>query len=281
MLKSKPLILVDTSYTSFYRFFATIKWYSFAFVDEFKDIKNDLTYDWLLNKKFIEKYEKMYLDSIVKLVKKKIFNNSDIIFCMDSPKEHLWRTELQCDYKGDRQDLSKKYNFKGTFDYTYNSIIPNIIKNNKNINSLRIDKLEADDIIAIITMHLKNENPKRQIYLISGDEDFLQLGRENIIFINYKIKKHLILTEEEALKALKNKIINGDSSDCIPGIFPKGKKINKKEIIESDEKLNEFLNNNSYSKKQYEFNKKMIDFNYIPKNYYIKVIKIFSQLIFI
>ncbi len=115
---SKSLILVDTSYTSFYRFFATIRWYSFVFHEEFKDLKSDNNYEWSKNKVFMTKYEKMYLDSIIKLVKKNVFDNSNIIFCMDSPKKTLWRTQLQCDYKGNRTDLSLKYNFKHVFDYT-------------------------------------------------------------------------------------------------------------------------------------------------------------------
>ena len=82
--KSKPIILVDTSYTSFYRFFAAIRWYSFAFAEEFKDLKTNNKYDWSKNQVFMEKYEKMYLDSIIKLVKKKVFENSNIIFDSNS-----------------------------------------------------------------------------------------------------------------------------------------------------------------------------------------------------
>lgn len=276
--KIQPLILVDTSYTSFYRFFATIRWFSFAYPEEFKELKLDSKYDWRTNKIFIEKYEKMYLNSIIKLIKKKIWDNSQVLFCMDSPKADLWRTQIYCDYKGDRADLSLKHDFKPTFDYTYNSMIPNFIKNYSNIKSLRIEKMEADDLIAIISMELKEKNPYRPIYLISGDEDFLQLGRSNLIFVNYKIKKPFILTDEEASKALRDKIIKGDTSDCIPSIFPKGKKIKKKEILESDAKLNKYLESNLDAKNQYEFNKKMIDFRNIPKTYYNNVVKSFEQL---
>ena len=49
----QPLILVDTSYTSFYRFFATIRWYSFAYPEEFKEFKANAKYDWKTNKIFI------------------------------------------------------------------------------------------------------------------------------------------------------------------------------------------------------------------------------------
>ena len=271
---SKPLILVDTSYTSFYRFFATIRWYSFAFAEEFKDLKTNNKYDWSKNQVFMEKYEKMYLDSIIKLIKKKVFDNSNIIFCMDSPKESLWRTQLQCDYKGDRVDLSLKHNFKPVFEYTYSTMIPNFITNNNNISSLRVEKMEADDLIAIITMHMKEQS----IYLVSGDEDFLQLGRDNLIFINYKVKKPFKLTEEEAYKSLRTKFILGDSSDCIPSIFPKGVRSKKKEILESDEKLEEYLNSNPDARKQFEFNKKMIDFKNIPKALVIKVISQYNKL---
>lgn len=274
---NKPLILVDSSYTSFYRFFATIRWYSFAYPEEYKKYKNDNTYDWSENKIFLEKYEKMYLDSIEKLIKKKIFKNSNIIFCMDSPKLDLWRTELKECYKGDRIDLSKKTNFKSTFNYTYNTMIPNFIKNNNNIYNLRLNKIEADDIIAIITMHLKN-NKNQDIYIVSGDEDFLQLGRENVTFINYKKKKPFILTEDEAKEALNNKILLGDVSDCIPSIFPKGARIKKKEIIESNDKLIEYLDKNPKAKEQYKSNQIMIDFNNIPKKYYNIIVDDYKKL---
>jgi 5'-3' exonuclease len=287
IVSPKPIILVDTSYTSFYRFFATLRWYSFAYPEEYKKLKTDNLYDWKTNKIFIEKYEKMYLDSIIKLVKKKVFNNSNIIFCMDSPKKQLWRTDIHCDYKGERVDLSLKTDFKPTFEYTYNTLIPNFIENNNGtstsgnarISSLRVDKMEADDLIAIICMHMKKVNPMQQIYLISGDEDFLQLGRDNLIFINYKSKKPFILNEVQALSALRQKIILGDVSDCIPGIIKKGSKIKKKELLESDEKLNEYLNLNPEGKKQFEFNKKMIDFNNIPIKYYEQVVFLFDKLI--
>ena len=276
--QTQPIILVDTSYTSFYRFFATIRWFGFAYPEEFKELKGNNKYDWKTNKTFIEKYEKMYLESIIKLVKKKVWDKSDVLFCMDSPKADLWRTQMQCDYKGDRVDLSLKTDFKPTFDYTYNTMIPNFIKTYPNIKSLRVEKMEADDLIAIICMELKSKYPDRPIYLVSGDEDFLQLGQPKLTFVNYKVKKPFVLTEEEANKSLRNKFINGDVSDCIPSIFPKGKKIKKKEILESDAKLNEYLESKSDAKKQYEFNKKMIDFRNIPKLYYNKVIKLYTKL---
>jgi len=271
----KPLILVDSSFVTFYRFFATIRWFSFAYKEEYKEImekyKNE--YDWMTNKVFIEKYEKMYMDALIKAVKKKVFSNSDIIFCLDSPKETLWRSEIDCNYKGDRADLTLKYNFKPTFAYTFNTIIPNIIKEHTNMKKLRIDMMEADDIIAIICMHMKETDKDRPIYVISGDEDFRQLGRDSIKFINFKSKQPIVLTEDEAKLALNKKLVMGDKSDCITSIFPKGSRVKKQELIENQDKLKEYLDNNSDAKKQYDHNNNMINFEKIPKKYYNMVVK--------
>ena len=267
------LILIDTSYTSFYRFFATIRWYSLSNPEEFK-LKNNNEYDWSTDKIFIEKYEKMYLNSIIQLLGAIIFDDSEIIFCLDSPKKNLWRTDLKSDYKCDRIDLLGKYNYKGIFDYTYNKIIPNILNQYENINSIYVEKIEADDIIGCICMYYKIHNPEKIIYIISADKDFLQLGRKNIIFYNYKLKKPLELSEGEALLELNKKILLGDKSDGIKSIFPKGFKTKiKNELLLNNNKLNEFLDKNEDIKKKYKLNQNLIDFNFIPENYQNEIIK--------
>ena len=279
---SKQIILIDTSYTSFYRFFATLRWMSLAEPDDYKKYKNDNTYDWIQNKIFLEKYKKMYLESIVKLIKKKCFNNSIVIFCMDSPRESLWRNNISENYKSDRVDLSIKTNFKPTFEYTYEKLIPSIIEENKNVFKLKINNTEADDIIACITMFYKDKNPDQVIQIVSGDTDFLQLGRTNVKFINYKSKKYIEIDNMEANKLLNDKIILGDKSDNISSIFPTEKKelsaAKRKEILNDKKLLELYLSENPKIKKKYEVNQQMIDFNFIPKKYYNKIIKEYNEI---
>jgi 5'-3' exonuclease len=273
----KNLILVDTSYTLFHRFFATLRWMSLAHSDIYKEHINNVEYNWCDNNIFIDKYEKLYLASIEKLVGKKIYKDSNIIFCMDTPKEQVWRTELKCDYKGDRFDMSKKTNFTPTFKYTYNKIIPNILKNNKNMFKIRINKLEADDIIATISKHL--ENTSVNIYLLSGDEDFLQLGRKNLYFINYKTKKPKELSLGDAKLALHKKLLLGDKSDCIKSIFPpKFSHKTKKTLVESIESFNEFIKQNKDIEKKYIENTKLINFDSIPSELIQLIITEYNQL---
>lgn len=155
-------------------------------------------------------------------------------------------------------------------------------ENKDRIHKIRIDKLEADDIIAVICKHYEKKYPEEKVYLISGDKDFLQLGRENLIFINYKSKKPFTLTLEEAKEQLKLKILNGDCSDNILTIFPKDKKIlslkKRKELIENEDKLNEYLDENPEIKEKYKINCKMIDFNFIPKELQKEILKELKNL---
>jgi len=279
----KNIILIDSSYTTFYRFFATLRWFSFAHKEEYKKYKEDNSYDWSKNKIFIEKYQKMYLESIIKLIKKRIYNKSKLIFCLDSPRETIWRNKLIDNYKGERTDLSLKHNFKPTFKLTYEKIIPQLIKNNPDkIISIKINHLEADDIIALTVKYIKLNNNNLNIYLISGDEDFLQLGYDKLFFVHYKKKRIFQLTEQEAAEKLNKKILCGDCSDNIKSIFPKDKKKlsnkERKKIKESKIELEKYLNNNPEYKKKYNLNKKLIDFNFIPKKYNKKVFKILKQL---
>ena len=59
---------VDVSYLTFYRFFALKKWYSHAFKDEIETKEKD--YKWLDNEKFIEKYKKTLLKTVLEICNK-------------------------------------------------------------------------------------------------------------------------------------------------------------------------------------------------------------------
>ena len=273
------VILIDTSYTSFYRFFATRTWYSMAHKDDFKEIKDLKNYNWLENKTFIDKYEKMYLDSIKKLTSAKVFKDSLVIFAIDPPQQTIWRMEEKSDYKDGRQDLTEKHNFKPVFKHTYNILIPGWVNENKNFIVIKQDKIEADDVIALSCKYIQSNFKNKSICIVSGDEDFLQLGNDDVYFAQYKKKKVFQLTKEEAVLALVKKIIEGDCSDNIESIF-KGKRVkNKKDLINDPNLLQEYLDKNVNIKEKFIKNQKLIDFNYIPKKYTTKFNNIIKKLL--
>ena len=55
------------------------KWFSFAKKEIYKEHKDNKDYDWSKNEIFFDKYKKMYLESIIKLVGKKIYNDSKVV----------------------------------------------------------------------------------------------------------------------------------------------------------------------------------------------------------
>jgi 5'-3' exonuclease len=273
------IILIDTSYTLFHRYFATLCWLKMAHTDLYKEHINDKDYDWIENQIFKEKYEKIYFEGITKLLGKKVIDdNTAFIFCMDTPKDQVWRIELNPNYKGERIDLSKKTNLRPAFNYTYNHIIPNLL-NNPNFSKIRIIKLEADDIIATISRYLETK-PEIKVYIISGDEDFIQLGRPNLSLINFKDKKIKEISIEDAKINLHNKILLGDKSDNIKSIFPPKFSLKiKRKLINSIDEFNLYISENKDIEKRYIENRNLIDFNYIPEHYKIQIINEFNNLI--
>ena len=98
--------------------------------------------------------------------------------------------------------------------------------------------------------------------------DYLQLANEHTHIYNLKYKK---LTDSknsfnDCKKDLFCKIVIGDKSDNIPGIFKKcGIKTAEKLYDDPDlfiKKLNQ-----ENSTKEYERNKQLVDFNQLPLNY--------------
>jgi 5'-3' exonuclease len=268
------IILVDVSYVIFYRFFATLKWYSLVYKEDYNKIKDTLTnYNWLDNNIFITKLEKIFFKSIIDLFDKQLFNETNIYFCFDAiDNNNVWRKQIFENYKINRINLCNKYNLNSVFNHIYNIIIS--IKNTNiinyytfnNINSIRHNNLEADDIIACICLHMRQN---KNIYILSADKDFYQLGSINVFFIDFKTKVFKNLTEEEAKHELNKKIIYGDKSDCIPSIVTKK---SKKKLLNDEEYLSKYLKTNLQSNEQYKLNTILINFNKIPDKYYTDII---------
>ena len=96
--------------------------------------------------------------------------------------------------------------------------------------------------------------------------DYLQLARENVELYDLKYKK---LTERKssfnnAEKDLFVKILTGDKSDNITGVFKKCGPKTASKYFDNRELFQKQLEKEEGSKEKYELNRKIIDFNYIP-----------------
>jgi 5'-3' exonuclease len=254
-------IFVDGSYYNFYRYFALMQWWKNAYPDEPLD-------DPTQNEKFVEKFKKTHVDNLLNMPKKlKISKDVKPIMIVgrDCKRENIWRNELFPQYKANRAN-GQEDGFMGGpfFKMAYDEEL--FIKGGAKA-ILKHPKLEADDCIALSVKHLVNRYPQCHIYIITSDRDYLQLNAHNVDLYNLTYKN---IAEKnstgDAKDDLEIKIIMGDTSDNIPSVFPKCGPKTALKCIEDPEFFKKKMNDNPEYYKQYELNKKLVNFNNIPEN---------------
>ena len=250
-------LLIDTSYLIFYRYYALIQWWKLAKQDDELGNPNE-------NPVFIEKFEKVFIESVSNIKKRLKISKETVcsIACRDCPRIDIWRNEYFKEYKEHRvQDDT----FMGGpfFKKVYNE---KLLEKSGIDFILYHNKLEGDDVIAIVKNYIKiNSINDNKFYIITNDQDYLQLIDDNTEIFNLQFKA--INTSKKSFKDprkdLLSKIILGDKSDNIPSIFDRcgiktvEKYLDDNELLESDiDKYN--------VREKYLLNKKIIDFNEIP-----------------
>ena len=250
-------LLLDTSYLIFYRYYALIQWWKIAKSDE--ELGNPSE-----NPEFIEKFDKTFLECINNIKKKlKIHKeNVCVIAARDCPRTEIWRNKFFDNYKEHRvQDDT----FMGApfFKRVYNQ---DLLKKAGVDFILKYNELEGDDIIAISKKFIENnKNKKDIIYIITNDQDYLQLINETTLIFNLKFKE-LNSTKKsfkDPKKDLLCKIIIGDKSDNIPPVFQKCGIKTVEKYLDDNELLQNDLDKYNVREK-FNFNKKIIDFDEIP-----------------
>lgn len=256
-------IFIDGSYFNFYRYCALLSWWKNAFPEHLDEIIEPFQ-----NPQFVAKFRKLFVENVKGLPKKLGLNGlrNIMIVGKDCKRENIWRSTLFPAYKGTR-DNSPESGFKGGafFKMVYED---GLFLEGGAKAILKHPSLEADDCIAISTKLLLEKYPTCSIYIITGDKDYLQLASERVHLFNLAFKR---LNEQkssynDAAKDLFCKIVTGDPSDNIPPIF---KGCGPKTAVKYFENMESFLSKleaDPEAKKRYEFNRTLIDFNYIPEH---------------
>jgi 5'-3' exonuclease len=231
--ESEFVILIDMSYFIFYRYFALIHWWKLAKPEE------ELV-DPFMNQDFVDKFIKTFHEKINEIPKKLKLKNYTILAAKDTQRNLIWRNELFKQYK-EQRILDDEFMGGPFFEIAYNKLLNNICK------------------------AIKEKYPDKKIIIIANDMDYLQIADESISIINLKYKNL-----QDSKNSTKNKdcdlfckIILGDKSDNIPGIF---KKCGPKTALKyfEDKELFEKALEKEKAHKQFEFNKKIISFTEIP-----------------
>lgn len=229
---------------------------------------------------------RIVISQIITYKNKYVGDYSPLVICADS--RNYWRKDIFPHYKCNRKKYRKESHLNWEEFYIYFGRIKEEIKNIRGFTLLEIERLEADDIIAILS---KRYSQVKNVMIVSLDKDLIQLQTysSNIEQFSPKTKKKLTLKNKEY--SLMEHIIRGDSSDGIPNILSdddvfldankRQKQIRKAFVNEAkswdEEKWLSAFKQSVVDK--YYRNKTLIDLNCIPKEYTKKVIETYENVV--
>jgi 5'-3' exonuclease len=253
-----PVILIDTSYFIFYRYFSTVKWYKYKQKNiDFSRIHEDDV--------FVIAFLKHALSDFTKICKQWKTTLSQLVFCCDCYRECIWRNDFIDGYKQQRIQ-SAEFN-----PYIFALFYKHLEDKQKEWDTkvLYIDKLEADDIAYLTKKTLQEKGWTEQIIIITNDNDYLQVIDEQTRIFNMNGKGNDIAKRScgDPKKDLRIKMIMGDKSDNIQPIHSGiGPVTATKLAALSDDELEVYLAKKN-CKDIYENNRKLIDFEMIPSSH--------------
>ena len=242
------IILIDSSYYVFHRYFATYRWFSFQ--------KIDVSIDDIIN-------NDIFINAFYKHI-----NKENIVFCLDCQRSDIWRNDIYNTYKATR---TQKNNFNKKIFSVFNDYIKSL-----DFKYISQDRLEGDDVIYLSQKMIKThiESIKNlEIIIITNDNDFLQLVDKHVHIYNMQFKELMKRGYNDPKIDLLFKAIYGDKSDNIPKI---GSGITKEKALTlcnmQDYEREKYIKDNGYEDK-FKLNMKLISFENIP----VKYTEIFSN----
>ena len=251
------IVLIDSSYYVFHRYFATYRWFSFQKIDVSVD-------DIINNEVFINAFYKHINNDIKKICKKWNTNNDNIVFCVDCQRTEIWRNDIYDTYKATRV---QKNNFNKKIFSIFSDYISSL-----GFKCLSQNRLEGDDVIYLsqkmIKVQLETSNMRDiNVVIITNDNDFLQLVDTQVLVYNMQFKELMKRGYNNPKVDLLFKAIYGDKSDNITKI---GSGITKEKALMisnmSDDDREKYIKECGYEDK-FRLNMKLISFENIPTEY--------------
>jgi len=158
-----------------------------------------------------DKLRPMIINSIRNYQKKYAGDYGEIVLCTDAANP--WRREFFPNYKANRKKLRDEDDKDWGVIFNTLQVIKDELRDNFPYRYMYVERCEADDIIAVLSKHIKED-----ILIISGDKDFQQLqSLENVIQWSPNLNKQVVCQDPSLF--LKEHILTGDKSDGIPNIL--------------------------------------------------------------
>jgi len=256
------VMLVDTSYFVFYRYYAVYNWFKLQNRDDPTFTGRMVISD---HPAFVAKFDKLFDKSIVGLVKKHRVPFENVVFVKDCGRDTVWRMPMFDAYKKCRDDRLSTFD-PAIFRHVYDQILPTLASR-YGVQMYEYACAEADDIISVFARKMQEyySNSGRKIVIITNDNDYLQLINESTYIYNLKdvdLKERLKGKTPEVY--LRAKILMGDKSDNIPSVFPKCGEKTAVALANNAESLAKMLARSDAYVSRHKLNTALIDMACIP-----------------
>ena len=205
-------------------------------------------------------FRHMVLNSIrMNRVKFKEKYGGETIIATDS---WSWRRNVFPHYKANRKTEKDKSSFDWKEIHISLDKIREELKENFPYRVINSPGAEADDIISWVCRN----NKGKEILILSGDKDFVQLQTIRGIKQYDPVRKKFI-SDSNPKQFLYEHILRGDSGDGIPNVLSDGDTFvssNKRQIPLTKKKLKELDQINIEELENFRRNRQLIDLTYIP-----------------
>lgn len=220
--------------------------------------------------------------STIKSYKKKYGKEyGSLVICCDGRK--YWRKEFFEHYKGMRKSNREKSDLDwGLIFDTLSEMRIDLVKHFP-YKVLHIDRAEADDIIAVMTKYVQENElvqtglveESQKVLILSSDKDFKQLQLyPNVKQWSPMQKKYVTATKQEIIEHKIEHIVKGDAGDGVPNILSKDDvfMIGERQKSMSAKRLQEFFASgfiackNDEERRNWHRNATLVDFDFIPED---------------
>jgi hypothetical protein len=219
--------------------------------------------------------------STLKSYKKKYGKEyGEMVICCDGRK--YWRKEFFPNYKASRKKNREASDLDWKLIFDTLSEMRDDLAVYFPYRVIHVEQAEADDVIAVMTKWLQNNNQciqglveePQKILILSSDKDFKQLQLyPTVKQWSPMQKKYVTATQKEIHEFMIEHIVKGDSGDGIPNILSKDDVfVNaERQKTVSSKRLQEFIENgftacrNDEERRNWHRNSTLVAFEHIPE----------------
>ena len=205
----------------------------------------------------------MILNSLRSYQKKYGNEYGDMVLCTDAANP--WRRDYFPLYKANRKKSRDKDDKDWGLIFDTLHKVKQEIKENFPYRFMYVEKCEADDIIAVLTKHAKED-----VLIVSGDKDFQQLHKYEYVK-QWSPNLNKMIVQDDAEGFLKEHTLRGDKSDGIPNILSNDNCLAegirqtplRKALFDAYMRIT--IENDDKYYRNYLRNQTLIDFDFIPQ----------------